>query len=264
MIDQKINIFIQWLQGYPSEVASLLMFLVCVLAILGACWYGYGALCAYNALAIVIANIQVLRLGSYLSTPEPIALGTVLFATTYLVSDIITEHYGATAARRTILISFMAQLVVSLWMLLCLAHQGIHSNTTANAGIIEQQGQIFKSMWLVFIPSVRFFVASLVSYVATQLIDISLYQWIRQKSNDRYLWLRQNVSMFVSGFLDNLIFSVLAWIVLSPNPLTFNTVIVSYVLAGCIVRIIVNIMGTPVLYWSYRFVKVRRAQLQVN
>jgi uncharacterized integral membrane protein (TIGR00697 family) len=110
----------------------------------------------------------------------------------------------------------------------------------------------------VFIPSIRFFVASLVSYVATQLIDISLYQWIRQKSNDRYLWLRQNVSMFVSGFLDNLIFSVLAWIVLSPNPLSFNTVIVSYVLAGCIVRIIVNIMGTPVLYWSYRFVKIRR------
>ena len=234
------------------------MFLVCVLAILGACWYGYGALCAYNALAIVIANVQVLRLGSYLSTPEPIALGTVLFATTYLVSDIITEHYGAAAARRTILISFMAQLVVSLWMLLCLAHPGVHAGIAIDGKVMEQQSQIFKSMWLVFIPSIRFFVASLVSYVATQLIDISLYQWIRQKSNDRYLWLRQNVSMFVSGFLDNLIFSVLAWIVLSPNPLSFNTVIVSYVLAGCIVRIIVNIMVTPVLYWSYRFVKIRR------
>lgn len=257
MIDKKIDIFIHWLQGYPSEVASLLMFLVCVLAILGACRYGYGALCAYNALAIVIANVQVLRLGSYLSTPEPIALGTVLFATTYLVSDIITEHYGATAARRAIMISFVAQLTVSLWMLLCLGHPGVFTNVPANTGIIEQQEQMFKSMWLVFIPSIRFFVASLISYVTTQLIDISLYQWIRKKSNDRYLWLRQNVSMFVSGFLDNLIFSVLAWVVLSPNPLNLKTVIVTYVLAGCIVRIIVNIMGTPVLYWSYRFVKVR-------
>ena len=258
MIDQKINIFIQWLQGYPSEIASLLMFLVCVLAILAACWYGYGALCAYNALAIVVANIQVLRLGSYLSTPEPIALGTVLFATTYLVTDIITEHYGARAARRTILISFVAQLVVSLWMLLCLAHPGLHPNVAIDGKVMEQQNQIFKSMWLIFVPSIRFFAASLVSYVTTQLIDISLYQWIRQRSNDRYLWLRQNASMFVSGFLDNLIFSILAWIVLSPNPLSFNTVIISYVLAGCVVRIIVNIMGTPVLYWSYRFVKIRR------
>lgn len=260
MIDQKTNILIQWLQAYPSEVASLLTFVVCVVAILAACWHGYGALCAYNALAIVIANIQVLRLGSYLSTPEPIALGTVLFATTYLVSDIITEHYGTAAARRTILISFMAQLTVSLWMLLCLAHPDMHA-TPENTDIINQQNQIFKSMWLVFIPSIRFFVASLVSYVATQMIDISLYQWIRQKSNNRYLWLRQNISMFVSGFLDNLIFSVLAWIVLSPNPLSFNTVIVSYVLAGCIVRIVVNILGTPVLYWSYRLTKIRRAQV---
>lgn len=258
MIDQKINIFLQWLQAYPSEVASVLMFFVCVAAILGACWYGYGALCAYNALAIVIANVQVLRLGSYLSTPEPVALGTVLFATTYLVSDIITEHYGAEAARRTILISFVSQLVVSLWMLLCLAHPGVHASSGVSADVVAQQKQIFTSMWLVFVPSLRFFIASLVSYVSTQLIDISLYQWIREKSNDRYLWLRQNVSMLVSGFLDNLIFSVLAWIVLSPAPLSFHTVIVSYVFAGCIVRIVVNIMGTPVLYWSYRFIKIRR------
>ena len=250
MIDQKINIFIQMLQGYPAEAASFLTFLVCVLAILGACRYGYGALCAYNALAIVVANIQVLRLGSYFSTPEPVALGTVLFATTYLVSDIITEHYGAKAARRMIIISFVAQLVVSCWMLLCLAHPGAHAQ-----GIDSAQDQMYQSMWLLFVPSGRFFIASLISYITTQLIDISLYQWIRQRSHNRYLWLRQNVSMFVSGFLDNLIFSVLAWIVLSPNPLSFNTVIMSYVLAGCIVRIAVNIMGTPVLYWSYRFVR---------
>ncbi|MES2252698.1 MAG: queuosine precursor transporter [Pseudomonadota bacterium] len=252
MIDQHINTLIHILQSYPSEIASLLTFLVCVLAILGACRYGYGALCAYNALAIVIANVQVLRLGSYLSTPEPVALGTVLFATTYLVSDIITEHYGADAARKTILISFMAQLLASCWMLLCLAHPGVHDD--------PEQDEMFKSMWAIFVPSARLFIASLLSYVVTQLIDISLYQWIRRKSAGRYLWLRQNVSMFASGFLDNLLFSVLAWIVLNPNPLSFNTVIMSYVLAGCIIRIAVNIMGTPVLYWSYRFVKIRRVQ----
>jgi uncharacterized integral membrane protein (TIGR00697 family) len=252
MIDQKIELFIYWLQGYPAEVASFLTFLVCVLAILCACRYGYGALCSYNALAVVIANIQVLRLGSYLSTPEPVALGTVLFATTYLVSDIITEHYGAKAARRAMVISFMAQLVASCWMLLCLAHPSAPSSVDASG--IDSQQQMFKSMWLMFVPSARLFIASILSYVTTQLIDISLYQWIRHKTHDRYLWLRQNVSMFVSGFLDNVIFSVLAWIVLNPNPLSFNTVIVSYVLAGCIVRIVVNMMGTPVLYWSYRFV----------
>ena len=252
MIDLTVDTFIQWIQGYPSEVASFLMFCVCVAAILAACRFGYGALCAYNALAIVVANIQVLRLGTYVSTPEPIALGTVLFATTYLVSDIITEHYGSDAARKTILICFSSQLLVSCWMLLCLAHPGAHNAT----GIVdlEQQG-VYQSMWGLFVPSARLFIASLLSYVISQLIDISLYQWIRQKSKDRYLWLRQNVSLFVSGFIDNLIFSILAWIVLSPNPLSFNTVIVSYVLAGCIVRIAVNIMGTPVLYWSYQFIR---------
>lgn len=255
MIDQKINTLINVLQGCPAEFASFLTFIVCVLAILGACRYGYGALCAYNVLAVVVANIQVLRLGTYASTPESVALGTVLFATTYLVSDIITEHYGVKAARQTLVVSFMAQLVVSCWMILCLAHPGVSLSAQVGAELVAEQTSIYKSMWLIFIPSARFFLASVLSYVLTQMIDISLYQWIRQKSQNRYLWLRQNVSMFISGFLDNMLFSVLAWIVLSPKPLSMHTVIVSYVLAGCIVRIVVNMMGTPVLYWSYHFIR---------
>ncbi|MDP3372174.1 MAG: queuosine precursor transporter [Candidatus Paracaedibacteraceae bacterium] len=254
MIDQNLSIFIYWLQGYPAEIASLLTFIVCAISILGACRFGYGALCAYNALAIVVANIQVLRLGSYFSTPESVALGTVLFATTYLVSDIITEHYGVKAARQAMIIGFTAQLLTTCWMVLCLAHPGVAYTSGITTELVKEQENIFKSIWLIFMPSARFFVASILSYVATQLIDISLYQWIREKTNNRYLWLRQNVSLFISGFLDNMLFSILAWIVLSPTPLSLRTVIITYVLAGCIVRIVVNVMGTPILYWSYRFV----------
>jgi uncharacterized PurR-regulated membrane protein YhhQ (DUF165 family) len=262
MIDENLSHLINYLQGWPAEVASFLTFLVCVAAILGACRLGYGALCAYNALAIVMANVQVLRLGSYAITPEAVALGTILFATTYLVSDVITEHYGMRAARQAMIIGFMAQLVSCLWMLLCLAHPGVHTAVAAaahvtdvSAELVAEQDGIYNSMWLLFMPSARFFVASLISYVSTQLVDISLYQWIREKTNSRHMWLRQNVSLFVSGFLDNMIFSVLAWMVLSPTPLSLKTVIVTYVLAGCIVRIVVNIMGTPVLYLSYRLIQ---------
>lgn len=255
MIDQNLSLFIHWLQGYPAEFASFLTFIICVIAILGACRFGYGALCAYNALAIVVANIQVLRLGSYFLTPESVALGTVLFATTYLVSDIITEHYGVKAARQAMVVGFTAQLLTSCWMLLCLAHPGIVQTPGIPIELMKEQDNIFTSIWLIFMPSARFFVASILSYVATQLIDISIYQWIREKTNSRYLWLRQNVSLFISGFLDNMLFSILAWIVLSPTPLSLRTVVITYVLAGCIVRIVVNVMGTPVLYLSYRFIQ---------
>jgi uncharacterized integral membrane protein (TIGR00697 family) len=246
MIDHQIENLILYLQTLPSEFASLLTFLVCIVMIIGACRYGYAGLWVYSALAVVVANIQVLRLGIYWSTPEPIALGTVLFATTFLASDIITEHFGPKAARQSITISFAAQLVVSLWMILCLAHPGIKE--------IHQE-DIYKSLFIVFLPSARFFISSLIAYIISQHIDILIYQWIKNKTNGRHLWLRQNISTFISGLIDNFLFSILAWIVFNPEPLTLYSVIISYVLAGYIVRFIINILGTPILYLSYRFIR---------
>ena len=246
MIDQQIELFLQWLQAYPSELASFLTLVVCMLAIIGACRYGYGGLWVYNVIAIAMGNIQVLRLGVYYTTPEPVALGTVLFATTFLVSDIITEHYGVKVARRSITISFVAQFVISIWMLLCLAHPGVQS---------VNQESVYKGMSVLFLPSIRFFIASLTAYIVSQHVDIFIYQWIKQKTEGRYLWFRQNISTFISGLLDNFLFSIIAWIVLNPEPLTLYTVVVSYILAGYIVRFVVNIMGTPVLYLSYRFIR---------
>ncbi len=246
MIDHQIENIVIWLQILPSEYASLLTFLICIITIIGACRYGYAGLWVYNTLAVVVANIQVLRLGVYWTTSEPIALGTVLFATTFLVTDIITEHYGAKAAKQSITISFVAQFLVSLWMILCLAHPGIHT---------MEQTTIYKSMFALFLPSARFFIASLIAYVASQHLDILIYQWIKDKTKGRHLWLRQNISTFISGIIDNLLFSILAWIILNPEPLTLYSAIISYALAGYIIRFIINILGTPILYLSYRFVR---------
>jgi len=50
--------------------------------------FGYVGLYVYSALAVIIGNIQVLKTVDFFYSPEPVALGTVLFASTFLCTDI--------------------------------------------------------------------------------------------------------------------------------------------------------------------------------
>lgn len=245
MIDGVLIHFIAWSQIISAEWISGLTFIVCALSILGACKIGFAGLCAYNVLAMVAGNIQVLKLCQYSLTHEPVALGTVLFATTFLVSDIITEYYGPRYARISILICFASQLILTLWMLLCLGHKSVQG---------ADQEQINHSIQFLFIPQFRFFIASIAAYVSSQLIDISIYQWLKKKCHRKYLWVRQNIATFISGFIDNFIFSVLAWIVFNPIPMSLRTVFITYIFAGYVFRAVVNFLGTPILYLSKRLI----------
>ncbi len=101
-MDNLIRECIFWLQAHASaEAMTVWLFLLCTMAILALLrFYGVFGLYVYNALAIIFANVQVLRFTQYSSFAEPVALGTVLFTTTFFVNDVITEHFGAEYAKK--------------------------------------------------------------------------------------------------------------------------------------------------------------------
>jgi queuosine precursor transporter len=251
-MDNFVHYLILMLENFSPEILSLITFLICAITILGMLrYFGATGLYVYNAIAIIVANIQVLHAAKFIFSPEPVALGTVVFATTYLVSDILTEHYGPDTAKHALWLSFVSQVLVTLLMILTLGHtplsEGVNPpevNVLANANYL--------AMLKLFTPTPRLLFASLIAYVLSQLFDIWIFQKIRNLSHGRYIWLRQNVSTFLSGLLDSFIFSYIAWILLSPTPLPFYTLMVSYVIGTYLLRLIVNLLGTPVMYASYR------------
>ena len=97
------------------------------------------------------------------------------------------------------------------------------------------------------------FFAGLAAYLTSQLYDIWFYDWIKRKTGERYLWLRNNASTMVSALIDNTVFSVLAWIVLSANPLPFMTVLVTYILGTYWLRLFIAVLDTPMIYLSKKW-----------
>ena len=240
------------LNRHATEVVWLLMIAVCFGTILFMLrMFGKVGLQVYVVVAIIIANIQVLKVVKFSFYSEPVALGTVLFATTYLCTDILAEHYGRAAARQTVFLGFVAYLFSTIIMVLTLGFSPLMPENVGDD--MAWASKNHQHMFVLFSPAPAIFAAGMTAYLISQFHDIWLYHLVKRLTDGRWLWLRNNVSTAVSALIDNAIFSVLAWIIFSSEPLPWYSVVYTYILGTYWLRLLVATMDTPIIYLA-RFV----------
>ena len=227
-----LNTFVVWLIMLFFCFSSILIFLKL---------FSFAGLYVYSALAVIFGNIQVLKTVDFFYSPEPVALGTILFASTFLCTDILSEHFGKDKAQKNVLIGFISFLFVTIIMLITIGF-----NPSANDWAQD-------SLENIFTPMSRFFIASMIAYIVSQYFDVWIYSTIKNLTMNRFLWLRNNLSTILSSLIDNTVFSILAWIILNPNPETFYNVIMIYILGTYILRIFIAFIDTPFMYLSKIF-----------
>ena len=228
-----VNTFTLWVIMLVFSFSSILIFLSL---------FGYVGLYVYSALAVIIGNIQVLKTVDFFYSPEPVALGTVLFASTFLCTDILSEHFGKDKAKKNVLIGFVGFLFMTIMMLITIGFNP------------SQIDWVQESLANVFTPMTRFFIASMIAYLASQYFDVWIYSKIKSFTTNKFLWLRNNLSTILSSLVDNTVFSILAWIILNPNPESFYNVLMIYIFGTYVLRIFIALIDTPFMYLSKKFI----------
>ncbi len=214
--------------------------------------FGKSGLYIYTVIAIIAGNIQVLKLVEFPFFPDPIALGTILFASTFLCTDILAEHYDLKSAKKNILVGFSGFLLMTFFMLFTLGFTPLNANSISENYLwaLETQDHFLG----IFLPFPIFFVSSMIAYLFSQFFDVWFFLKLSKLTNKKYLWLRNNFSTIISSLIDNTIFSIFAWIILNPNPLDFNTVLFTFILGTYILRLAIAIFDTPFIYLAKFFV----------
>lgn len=249
MLSLSPDAIIATMQAGPPELVWGLLLLLCFCGVLiMARLFGEMGLVAYIVVAILGANIQVLKPVQFNVFVDPVALGTVLFASTYLATDILAEHYGRAAARRGVLIGFATFLFWTILMVLTLGFAPL-TEAQAGEGLAWALG-MNDAMTTLFTPVPALFVAGMAAYLISQYHDIWLYGLLRRLTAGRHLWLRNNASTWISALIDNTVFSVLAWVVFAPEPLGFSTLVFTYILGTYLLRVAVALLDTPFVYLS--------------
>ena len=247
MLGLSVQGFVADLQGMPPEAVWVLMLIVCFgVAVTAARLFGEVGLTAYVVVAIIGANIQVLKPVAFSVYSDPVALGTVLFASTYLATDMLAELYGPRAARRAVGLGFATMIFWTAIVILTLGFQPLTPETAGEglAWALPVQG----AMETLFTPIPALVVAGMTAYLISQYHDVWLFGALRRATGGRYLWLRNTGSTAISGLIDNIVFGVLAWVVLAENPIGWEPLVFTYILGTYGLRLIVSVLDTPFIY----------------
>ena len=249
---------INLISNQNTEVVWFIMLILCFLSILVFLrLFGYVGLYVYSAIAIIAANIQVLKQANFnffssinekiipFYEPSPIALGTILFASTFLCTDILSEYYGKEKARKNVLIGFCSFFLMTILMLVTIGIQPAED---------EWVSMVQESLAILFTPMTSIFVASMIAYLISQYFDIWFFSYLKTVSSNKLLWLRNNVSTAVSSLIDNTIFSIFAWIILNPNPFPLSDVVMTFILGVYLLRVFIAILDTPFIYLARYFI----------
>ncbi|MCG8632638.1 MAG: queuosine precursor transporter, partial [Desulfobacterales bacterium] len=81
--------------------------------------FGRMGLFAWVPLAAVVANIQVLKLVAFFGITA--TLGNIVYASSFLVTDILSEIYGKKEARKAVFIGLFSLVAMTALMNLALA-----------------------------------------------------------------------------------------------------------------------------------------------
>ena len=250
---------INLISNQNTEVVWFIMLILCFISILVFLrLFGYVGLYVYSAIAIIAANIQVLKQANFnffssinekiipFYEPSPIALGTILFASTFLCTDILSEYYGKEKAKANVLIGFCSFFLMTILMLVTIGIQPAEG---------EWVSMVQDSLAILFTPMTSIFVASMIAYLISQYFDIWFFNYLKTISSNKLLWLRNNVSTAVSSLIDNTIFSIFAWIILNPNPFPLSDVIMTFILGVYLLRVFIALLDTPFIYLAKYFIR---------
>ncbi|MEM0265852.1 MAG: queuosine precursor transporter [Archaeoglobaceae archaeon] len=220
-----------------NEILGFFLLLVCFSGItLAHKFFGKAGLFAWVAIAVVIANIQVTKIIEVFGLVT--AMGNVIYGSTFLATDILTERYGVKEARKAVLLGFFVMVFATIVMQLTILFEPHESDTISPA-----MAQVFQ-----FMPSAM--VASLTAYIISQFHDVWAFEMWRKRTQGRFLWLRNNASTMVSQFIDNVTFTLLFFVVFNPEFLValgwkgiFEIFITSYAM-----KFVVALLDTPFIY----------------
>ena len=203
-------------------MSNELIFILTVLIYLGSVLvlykvFGKNGLFAFAIFGTLLGNIAVCKCVDIfgLSTTA----GNVLYASTFLVTDILSEKYGKKEASRAVAYSFT---IMVLWML---GTQMILLFTPNSNDYISESLQVVFGL----VPRITF--ASLVGFVCSQNIDVFLYHLI---------WKRTTLT---SQAIDTVIFTTLAFWGVYPTGVFFSILITTYLF-----KAVVALMDTPFMY----------------
>ena len=182
------------------------------------------------SIALITANILVAKNIDILGLQA--TLGNILFASTFLATDILSEKYSTKESKKALNIGIVSVILFTVSTQFSLLFK------PNNLDMVND------SLKNIFTFNLRISISSIVMCYLSNLLDIYLFEKIKKKIPNK-LWLRNNIATIISNCLENYLFTIFAFI----GIYDLKTIL-SIATTTTILEVIIAICDTPFLYLS--------------
>jgi len=201
----------------------------------------YAGFVAVFVTFVVLTNTVGVKLFTAFGTVLPVSI--IWFPLTFLITDIVSEMYGARRARFLVIMGFCMSLLLLAFSLI-----GIRLPVAEFYPLQEDYTNIFGPIW-------RLLFGSMAAYLLAQLIDVRLFHFWKKLTKGKHLWLRNNASTMISQFIDTFTVNT---IFLYKNPAVFTGDfgdLMNIILGVYVLKVVIAALDTPLCYLGVWFVE---------
>lgn len=162
----------------------------------------------------------------------------------FTINDVITEVYGKERTRSVIRSGLLMVLLIFLFSIL-FVFLPPSKRFAPSEGAYDT----------IFGLSARFALASLTAFIIAEFTDVFIFVKLRSRFGKKALWFRNNVSNFVSQFLDTIIFMVLAFYSFNVPFIDNLTFLTSLIIPYWLIKCFMSVIETPLVYAGVKWLR---------
>jgi uncharacterized integral membrane protein (TIGR00697 family) len=190
-----------------------------------------------NAVVAELIGGKLIQIG-----PFVMSIGILPWPIVFLTTDLINEYFGEKGVKKLSIIT--ACLIAYAFIILLLAITIPAAKGISPVNDEQFQAVFGQSMWII--------IGSIIAFLVSQLIDVTVFWFFKKKTGNQKIWLRTTGSTVISQLFDSfIVLGIAFWL---PGKINFDTFI-SSALTGYIFKLCVAVILTPLIYLGHYLIK---------
>ena len=190
-----------------------------------------------NAIVAELIGSKLIYVGPYV-----MSVGILPWPVVFITTDLINEYFGEKGVKKLSIIT--ACLIAYCFVLLFFA---LKIPAVVGDGLVsdEQFNGVFgQSMWII--------VGSITAFLVSQLIDVTVFHFFKNKTGAKMIWLRSTGSTVISQLFDSfIVLGIAFWMTGKIDTPTY----IASAFTGYFVKLILAICLTPLVYLGHSIIE---------
>lgn len=190
-----------------------------------------------NAIVAELIGGKLIYVGSYV-----MSVGILPWPIVFITTDLINEYFGDKGVKKLSLIT--ACLIAYAFVIL---YGALQIPAVQGAGLVtdDQFNGVFgQSLWII--------VGSITAFLVSQMIDVTVFHFFKNKTGNKMIWLRSTGSTVISQLFDSfIVLGIAFWLTGKMS----TEVYITSAFTGYFVKLILAVVLTPFIYLGHSIIQ---------